>query len=323
MLNFHRCKTTTTKEYDPSTHSDYKNTLHLLRRSQSSLPSARYQLLNRESCLKKTVYEEEFHLPMQRNIFGLFTVQVYVNGIRCTFIVDTGAQISGIKHSLMEKLRIPFTEGGIDIGSVSGMQKKLKGVCIQKFRFGEILYEHLPMLCLDKDDFSLKMGEIDLFSFDGILGWDILSELDFEMDDIGKQFKVMKNKFRFSYQNMVGTSFPVFIVKDQMDQLLMYGFDSGSKRSWINIEAAISYGYQLSGEMQAVGFGVHGLEKLDLQIIKEVELSLFKANIKLKDIMSGNCNIDPALPYDGVLGNEIFRNRRIRIINSKGIVLLV
>ncbi|EFP61975.1 hypothetical protein HMPREF0983_01476 [Erysipelotrichaceae bacterium 3_1_53] len=71
-----------------------------------------------------------------------------------------------------------------------------------------------------------------------------------------------------------------------------------------------------------MGFGVHGLEKMDLKIVKEWTLFVDKAEITLKDTMTGRVDLFEHFTFDGVFGNEIFKRRRIRIINSAGMVLL-
>ena len=70
------------------------------------------------------------------------------------------------------------------------------------------------------------------------------------------------------------------------------------------------------------GFGVHGLERMDLKIIKQRTLYLDKAEITLKDTMTGRVRLFDDFAFDGVFGNEIFRKRRIRILNSANMVLL-
>lgn len=322
MNTFHTCKTKTTIEHDPSTHQDYQKVLDELHRQQDTLASARHDLSPHAS-MRMVQKGTEFSLPLYKNIFGLYLCDVYVNETLCRFVIDTGAQLSSIRYDAMKRLNIMPSSGSVEIGSAVGTRKQLKGCVLQSFRFGDALYEQLPVLCLDKNDFSLQFGGIDIFMFDGILGWDILKDYDFEFDTIAKQFKVLKNRYKFQYQNMVSGMFPIFLVKDGYGNLLKMGFDSGSRRSWLSASSAERFHYPKSGEVQAIGFGVHGAEKMNLILYEKTVFSLFKATITIRNLMSGNCNILPDIECDGVFGNEIFKNRRIRIINSKGMVLLV
>lgn len=267
-------------------------------------------------------YQDEFTLPMKRNVFGLLTIPVYINHVRCTFIIDTGAQISGMKESKIKELQLKETGRTLSVGSVGGKEKAMKGMRADTLQFGAIEYHNFPMIALKEQDFSLKFGNIDLFMFDGILGWDILSTIDFELDDIAKQMKVLKNRFRFDHPNMVMGSFPFFIVKTPDKKTGIFGFDSGSKISWIGEHAIDKFQYQIADEGKTLGFGVHGLEELDVKVLSSVELYLYKAHIHLKHVGTGRVQLFPEFCFDGVLGNEIFKGRRIRFVNSKAMVLI-
>ena len=136
----------------------------------------------------------------------------------------------------------------------------------------------------------LKFGNIDLFTFDGILGWDILSTIDFELDDIAKQMKVLKNRFRFDHPNMIMGSFPFFIVKTPDDKIGIFGFDSGSKISWIGEHAIEKFQYQIADEGTTFGFGVHGLELSLIHIFSTVIsfLQLYHLRTYLNLLMKKN-----------------------------------
>ncbi len=323
MFNMHKCKTVTNSECNPTTSIEYKQKYDMLKSSVNNLEEVRSSLINKKVSIMKTQDVDSFEIPMKRNCFGLLTIPVIVNETICNFIIDTGAQMSAIKETLMEKLNIKKECGRLEIGSASGLKKNMNGCILNKLILGRITFENLPVLCLNKEDFTFRIGSIDCFRFDGIIGWDILQTLDFELDDVKKRFKVLKNIYKFSYENFVPGIFPAFLVENHKKNILAFGFDSGSKRSWINKESASKYGYTHIYNMNAHTFGVHGFEKVELHVYDEIILYLFKAKITINQIMSGNCKIFENIELDGVLGNEIFKGRRIRLINSKGIVLLL
>lgn len=263
-----------------------------------------------------------FQLPLRRNIFGLYVLPVYVNHTLLHFIIDTGAQISGIRENVAKQLQVAKTTGTISVGSIGGTQKELAGVCVDSFQLGGAVYEDVGMVLLGEDDFSLRIGKVDMFSFDGLLGWDILCGLDFEIDDIEKQFKVIKNQLCIPYPNMLQGGFPCFIVQHGDGKSGLFGFDSGSKVSWLGEQTMLEHRYTVSNEIKRHGFGVHGLETMHMRVVDACTLYLDKAEIKLYNTMSGRTNLFSSFAFDGVFGNEICAGRRIRLINSKGMVLI-
>ncbi|MFR2885361.1 MAG: retroviral-like aspartic protease family protein [Merdibacter sp.] len=51
-------------------------------------------------------------LSMRRNLFSLYEVDVRVNGRAMRFIIDTGAQISGIRAHAARTLALPALKAG-------------------------------------------------------------------------------------------------------------------------------------------------------------------------------------------------------------------
>lgn len=320
---FHTCKTTTTQECRITS----EERAPILTQVSSgnfltSLAQAREMINGTKRQVECRRYQDTFSLPMKRNLFGLLTIRVQVNQIPCTFILDTGAQISGIKAKKARELGLLHTDRTISIGSVGGKEQQMQGMVAASFQFGAIEYVNLPMIALNEQDFSLRFGSIDLFTFDGILGWDILSTLDFEMDDVAKQFKVLKNRFRMDQPNMIKGGFPLILAKTPKQELAVFGFDSGSKISWIGEKAIDRFHYHVKEEGIALGFGVHGPEKMQMKVVADIELYIYKARIQLKDTGTGRVELFHHFTFDGVLGNEIFKGRRLRIVNSKQMILI-
>ena len=284
---------------------------------------AQEAILQKSYMVDRRLFQESFSIPMKRNLFGLLAIPVEVNQISCTFLIDTGAQISGLRSTCVKKVEAIPATGRIGIGSIGGKEKALSGCIVKQLRMGALQYHHMPMVILDEKDFAMRFGNIDLMGFDGIIGWDVLSQLDFEMDDIAKQFKVVKNKFRFPCRNMIMGSFPVFLCQKKNQEIALFGFDSGSKVSWLSDQFIEKEQLQIICEGHAMGFGVHGFEKLPMKIVEQLQVTLDRGAITLKDTMSGRCDLFNGFTFDGVFGNEIFKGRRIRLINSKQVVLLV
>lgn len=287
-----------------------------------ALQKSKEAVMKQPYVYEKESYQKEFAIPMKRNIFGLFTIVVYINHVRCQMVVDTGAQISGLKEAVIQKLNLPKTKGILEVGSIGGTQKKMQGYLADSLQFGGIAYRNLPIIAMDSQEFTLRFAGKDVFGFDGILGWDLLSQLDFEMDDMHKQFIVLRNRFKLPHPNSIVGGFPCLLAKRADGEISLFGFDSGSRVSWIGENAIEQHHLEVAYEAKAMGFGVHGLEEMELKIVKEWVLYVDKAKITLKDTMSGRTALFQGFQYDGVFGNEIFKGRRIRFINSAKMVLL-
>ena len=323
MLLGHSCKVTSRQavKINEEIYAHYQDVVDC-HEFHHAIKNAKEQLTMVQDREEAYCYQKEFDLPLKRNIFGLYTIPVMVNHVQCQFIVDTGAQISGIREKRAKQLMLPNTKGFLSIGSITGSMKKMKGLNVDALQVGALEFRNKAVVQLTEQDFSLRFGKMDLFTFDGIIGWDILRTLDFELDDISKRFIVLKNRLHISHPNMLRGSFPCFIVTHPDGGTSLYGFDSGSRVSWIGENAITAHNYTITKETNGLGFGVHGMEKMEMKVVEHCKLYLDKARIELFQTMSGRTNLFPGFTFDGVFGNEICKGRRIRLINSAGMVLI-
>lgn len=269
---------------------------------------------------KQTI--EEFELPLSRNLFGLYETIVAVNGVKFRFLIDTGAQISGIRKRCCEQLHLEKIPGDLEIGSVGATKMKLHAVRANRIRLGGVIWNNVPLVLLDEQRFSLPFLRVDLLRFDGILGWDLLSMLDFELDTIEKRMKIVKNRYRFDHRNLLPGSFPSLVVQEPDGKTALFGIDTGAKQSWLGSKYIEKRDLRILSEAKVIGFGVHGREEMVSPIVDRVHLYVDRADIQLYGCISAFVEIYEGCPFDGIFGNEIFAGRRIRFVNSKHTVLL-
>ncbi len=282
-----------------------------------------HDLLKEEADVKLIWQEESFDVRMRRSIVGLYLIPLMIGEKIYWFVVDTGAQISSICMEVLQDHPLKKLQGALAIRSVGGKEKSMSGYMMDTMKLGSLTIQNLPMVMLESSLLPAILTHWSAFRFAGILGWDVLSRLDFEMDDVDKKFKVVKNRYTFAHPNMVTTMFPIFLTKDKHQNLLVMGFDSGARYSWVNLKMMEKLAYPLSQESQMLGYGVHGMEAMTTRIVPKMNLYLDRANISLRNVHTAETEVFRNVELDGILGNEIFRNRRIRLINHQAMALIV
>lgn len=323
MSLIHQCRVTTAAKTvcdDALSQAAHKR---LSAKLVSYTPERVYQdLLQKPADVKWIWQEESFIVPMRRSIVGLYLIPLLIGEKYYWFVIDTGAQISSIDRELLQEHPLEKLPGSLSIRSVGGMEKPMSGYRMDALTIGSLTIQNLPMVLLESSLLPPLLAKWPAFHFSGILGWDVLSRLDFELDDVDKQFKVVKNRYAFAYPNMVAAMFPIFLTKDEQDNLLVMGFDSGARYSWVNRKAMEKFAYPLSCETEMLGYGVHGMETMSIHIVSKLNLYLDRANICLRNVHTAETEVFRNVVLDGILGNEIFRNRRIRLINHQSTVLI-
>lgn len=322
MLLHRQCKTTTTKETVLSEESIAQMRAEMHKQVAVYTQDRIYHDINYNSDrIFYTMEKKVFQLPLKRSFTGLYMVPVTVGGRKLRFVLDTGAQISGVRQEILTEINADLLGSKLSISSIGGTKKQMQAYVIEELSIGPLSLFRFPVISLQAPRLSLTNK--GFYLFDGIIGWDILSQLDFEIDDVAKVFKVLENRYSFAYPNMVKALFPLLLVKDEKGNVLKMGLDTGARCGWVNKSRMQEYGYELSENVEMYGYGVHGIEEMSIQLIKRLDLYLYKAHIRLNYVHTGETDIFANLPLDGILGNEIFRNRRIRFINSKEMILLV
>ncbi len=265
---------------------------------------------------------QAFSVVMKRNLFGLYELCVRVNEEPLRFIIDTGAQISGIRKQQAQRLGLTAISGALEIGSVGAKKQTLSAVRAQRLSLGGLQWDNVPLVLLDQQRFAMPFAHIDLLRFDGILGWDLLSMIDFEMDTIAGCFRVVHNRYRFDHPNLLPCSFPTLLVRQEDGGMAVFGVDSGAKQSWLGQAYIQRQQLRIVAWTTLLGFGVHGREELETPIVDRLHIFVDRADIVLRGCISAFVDIFPDHPYDGVFGNEIFAGRRIRFVNSRHMLLL-
>ncbi|MFV0381919.1 MAG: retropepsin-like aspartic protease [Breznakia sp.] len=268
-------------------------------------------------------HKTSFAVPIKRSIVGLYTCEVVINTQTFRFLLDTGAQISGMLSSGIQALQLVSLKRNIQMGSVGGAQQATQLFLCDKLTIGDMDVLKQPLLELDHKHFSLPYLNVSIMNFDGILGWDILRHLDFEIDDKNRMFRILDDDITFPYKNFLSLSFPVVIVQDGQNNVQAFGFDSGAKDTWVAKNYIQNSDAKIIRNVEALGMGVLGVERLAMQQINEVTLYLHYAKLVFRELFSGRVDMLKNISLCGVLGNRMFRNRSIQVYNSKSFMRIL
>lgn len=266
---------------------------------------------------------DSFSMQLKRNRLGLYVCDVKIQGIVFTFLVDTGAQISGILTQSAAKIKVETTSQQVNVGSIGGRSKGAQCVVVPQLFFGAIEILQQPLVLLQDKDFSIPYINIKMMKFDGILGWDILSNFDFELDDKNQKLSVLKSDDTFLIQNFIPVSFPCICLIDQNEKPAIFGFDSGARESWLGKNYVEAAKLEADYDQKVIGMGVLGFETMELRFVDSLDLFLHEYKISLQKIMTGRVDMFHNLEIAGVLGNKIFKGRKIQLFPTKQYIRIV
>ena len=127
------------------------------------------------NCASSTEFQKErYPLRGQRHVV---LVKAEVNGVRGTFILDTGASYVSVKSGFAERAKIPQTATiDITLSTANGLAKgKLSKA--DKVQLGKLAAANVPVVVQKTDENSYGAG------VDGLLGMSFLSRFEVQMTD--------------------------------------------------------------------------------------------------------------------------------------------
>ncbi|OCN04351.1 hypothetical protein A4S06_11475 [Erysipelotrichaceae bacterium MTC7] len=258
-----------------------------------------------------------FTMKMKQDKVGLYVCQVVVQGTSLSLLIDTGAQCSVLFESTLSKVKVKEIDHTMEMGSFGGKREKAKSVVAKQVFFGTVEITNQPFIIIDDKHFRLPLIGINMMDFDGILGWDVLSHLDFELDDVNKTFSLITSTETFPIQNFIPAAFPTLIVMDSNQRASVFGFDSGARESWLGESYIEMSELGIITNIKPLSMGVHGMERVETKLVDYLQLYLYDTRMVFDKIITGPVNIIENLELSGVLGNRIFKGRKLQIYSSK------
>ncbi|MGL5978327.1 MAG: retropepsin-like aspartic protease [Erysipelotrichaceae bacterium] len=277
---------------------------------------ANLQQINLNANIERRVYAKRFQLKLTKHFAKVYSVKVKVNGKTLSMLVDTGAQISALFDDV--SLDLKEEKQTLTIGSVSGQTQEQKFYRSHEMDLGGMILYNVGFTSLQRTKF--KIMNIKVLRIDGILGWDILSQFDFSLDE---QALVFHSDIETTIpNNMIHASFPTLLGNDASGSMVVLGFDSGAHYSWIDEGEILRMQLNMQEEGNAFTMGVHGLEKIPIKLVEKVKYYLAHNAILIHQVHTGYTRIFPNIKYNAILGNEILKGYRIYFINSKECIRL-
>ncbi len=262
----------------------------------------------------------EFKLKLSKSILGFFTINILVNGYRAKVLVDTGAETTVFSDRFLKNSQISWNrEHKIEVKSFNNSSSQVYLASIEKLAIKEISLRNLPVIVLE--DSNLKFA---FFKLDGIIGWDVLSKFDFEINYKSRElvFNIDNDDNNVGVE-LINATFPSVLLMDYNNKLVVYGLDTGARKSWISDKIAEKYNLDVVSFKRKKYRGASGKEIVDVRIVKEHFIKFGNYFICFNGIKTGYTKFLKGTEFDGVIGTDVLLNSGIRFINSKNICSLI
>lgn len=254
-------------------------------------------------------------IPSYQNEVSHLMVPVQCGGKKDSFIFDTGANISTIARSTATTMGLNLIGSDITVGSSTSIEVTSQLAVADSIEVGGLLFEHVVFLVLPDEMMSFpSIG----YEMHGIIGFPVISQMEeVRMNADGTIFVPFKpidkgfRNMRFDGQNMI---VQLLHEADTLQFFLDTGanFSELSKKYYDANEEAV----RGSGTLrEARRGGVGGMVTIEEYILPDFSYTIGNRCAVLEQIaVSLN---DNHFDYDGTLGQDIFGQAEVMVLNFK------
>jgi hypothetical protein len=157
---------------------------------------------------------------------------------------------------------------------------------------------------------------------DGIIGWNVIKNLDVTFDCPNALLYIQKPAENSNIENsMFWLDCPIVKMKAIDGSDLFFEFDTGAQNSNIYDALLNKLSIKEYSEKSQTFYGIGGSKRIEMKRIDNLNILLDQYCLNFKNINTGNRTED--LYLDGKIGIDLFKKIKIRISATNGIFKVV
>jgi predicted aspartyl protease len=221
--------------------------------------------------------------------------------------IDSGAGFSVLSSDVAERTGVRAIDGigaRASIGT-SGPGKRVDArlSVVDSLQVGALRGEHVPFVILPESELSFQILFVTLLKVEGILGWNVLKQLDVTIDYPRASVRFHLPQASNGERNLFWYGMPMAIASTADGRNFYLGVDTGASRSYLTPHGARK---------------LHAIDGTsDGSSVSEVSFVLSDTMIHVSKLSVKSMPRAPA-GMDGVLGNDVLSRGTLHLDSSAG-----
>ncbi|MDQ6871778.1 MAG: aspartyl protease family protein [Gemmatimonadota bacterium] len=264
-------------------------------------------------------------LPMSVSAVGTPLIPVSIDGRVFNFWLDTGSSMTMLASDVAQDLNIvPLASDTLEIVTSTG-RVTAHPALIRQLQIGQLVVGNAPTMIVDESMMRMREPKATehnpQIKIDGIIGFDIIRQLDLEVDygEGTLQVRNPSTSRRSDDRNMFWVGLPVVRITSTDGIPLHFGLDTGAQLTFVTetlldklqIEAA-------RVESRRVG-GLGGEISLRAPVLLALRVLVRGFPIQFRDAVVRAPVYQVLASLDGVLGGDVWNSGVVRIDMTNGI----
>jgi len=264
-------------------------------------------------------------MPMSVSPVGTPLVAVRIGGKEYNFWLDTGSSMTMLASDVARDLNIvPLVPDTLEIVTSTG-RVKAHPALLPMLQLGTLVIRNAPTMIVDESLMQMREPRlIDLslkVKIDGIIGFDIIRQLDIEVDYGETSLRVRNpaTSRRESERNMFWVGLPIVRLTSDDGVPLHFGLDTGAQQTFVTETMLDKLQLQAARvESRRVG-GLGGEISLRAPVLPDVRLFVRGFPILFRSAVVRAPVYQVLASLDGVLGGDVWNSGIVRIDMTNGI----
>ena len=264
-------------------------------------------------------------MPMSVSPVGTPLVAVRIGGKEYNFWLDTGSSMTMLASDVARDLNIvPLVPDTLEIVTSTG-RVKAHPALLPMLQIGTLVIRNAPTMIVDESLMQMrepKLVELSLkVKIDGIIGFDIIRQLDIEVDYGETSLRVRNpaTSRRESERNMFWVGLPIVRLTSDDGVPLHFGLDTGAQQTFVTETMLDKLQLQAARvESRRVG-GLGGEISLRAPVLPDVRLFVRGFPILFRSAVVRAPVYQVLASLDGVLGGDVWNSGIVRIDMTNGI----
>ena len=267
---------------------------------------------------QQTIKTGDAIIPMTKDKFGLFNIDVTFGDATKNLLFDTGANFSVLTRSLAKQLGYSIIEADFYVTAATGKRVKSDIAIAPDITIGGINFKNVMFLVLD--DENLSFPQVDYY-INGAIGFPVIES----MDEIGinkqNQIIIPRTPAVYAYNNFaLDGLMPVIAVEYQGDTL-SFNFDTGAKSTSLYHQFYKDYRKEIESNYVKTTFkaaSAGGAEEFEGYRIPHIRFKVGDAEASLDSLQLHIENIgSEESKFHGNLGQDYIKQFDEMIISFK------
>jgi predicted aspartyl protease len=264
-------------------------------------------------------------LPMKQSEVGTPLVPVRIGDKIYNFWLDTGSSMTMLASDLAKELNVvPLVADTLEIVTSTGRVKAQPSL-IPELQIGPLIVRNAPTMIVDENLMEMRdtkpMEISSKVKIDGIVGFDIIRQLDLEVDYDENTLRIrnpVTSRPMFE-RNMFWVGLPVVRVNSGDGIPLHFGLDTGAQQTFVT-ETLLDRLDITAGrvENRRVG-GLGGEVSLRAPILPDLRVLVRGYPILFRDAVVRAPVYQVLAALDGVLGGDVWNSGVVRIDMTNGV----